>query len=183
MRTLYLSAALVGFTGCGEVLYAEVDVQELCQEAANQEFEAMPTAGEFTIDREFEYPFEVDLTAAEGLDGEAQLKHMLMRPSEGLEQLDFIDFAQVELRGPEGSDLPPVNIVNFQKGAPTEDGSIRMEGDKIDVMPYLETGMVRLKASMKGRFPTQPWKANIQTCMSVKARYPYLNALNQMQNP
>ena len=180
MRNLLLPAAFVFLPACGEMLYAEVEVEELCQEAANQEFEAMPTAGEFTIDREFEYPFEVDLTAARGLDGEAQLKHMLMRPGEGLEQLDFIDYAQVELRGPDGSNLPAVNIVNFQKGAPTEDGSIRMEGDKIDVMPYLETGMVRLKASLKGRFPTQPWKANIQTCMAVKARYPYLNAFNQM---
>ena len=179
MRQTVLFAAMVWLSGCGDMLYAEVEVEELCQEAANQEFEASPAGVNITIDRDFEYPFDLGLDAVEGFSGEAQLKHMILRPADGLAQLDFIDAAQVELSGPENSGLPPLKVVDFVKGSPSADGSVTLSGDEQNVMPYLESGMVKLKTLITGTLPTTAWKANVQTCMFVKARYPYMNALSR----
>lgn len=166
----------LAFSGCEQLLFVEVEIPNLCQELVNQSFDAMPQAGDFTVDREFDYPISMDLDLGEGFVGAAQLKRLLLMPGPDTQKLDFIRYAHVELRGAEASGLPPVNLLDFDQNTNTrKDGSIELTGDAVNIMPYVQSGSLKLKASLSGQLPTQAWSTHIQTCISAKAHVPYWN--------
>jgi hypothetical protein len=179
---LWLFAALP-MVGCQQVFFVEVEVPQVCQSLASQQFEGVPpemaVAMGGKVEREFEYDVsnllgEIDFSS---LEGEAQLKSMSMTKLLDSPALTFINSAKVELLTPDGTDLPTLKVIDYVKDANEDGEKLEFTGDKIDLLPYLRAGKVKLRAALEGTMPTEPWAADFDGCFYMRARYYYYETL------
>jgi hypothetical protein len=179
-RAMWLFAALP-LTGCQQVFFAEVEVPQLCQKLPTQQFEGVPAELQFQgkLEREFDYSIEEFLGEADlsSLEGEAQLTTMSLKKLADSPALTFINAARVELLTPEGTELPVLKIIDYQKKPDEVGDELSFNGDKIDVLPYLRAGKVKLKAMLEGSMPSEPWAADVEACFYMRARYYYYDTL------
>ena len=172
--------AVLPLVGCEQVFFAEVDVPQVCQKLPSQQFEGVPPQfQQGKLERDFDYEVGQFLEGAEmgSLEGEAQLLSMTMSRLADSPALTFIDAASVQLLAPEGTELPPLKLIDYQKQATDSGDALNLVGGKIDVLPYLRAGKVKLKTSLEGTLPSEPWSADVEACFHLRARVYYYETL------
>lgn len=185
MRPALLLPVIALLSACGDVMYLEGSVNQLCQKLPAQNFKVPPLPGavqlppQVTLERHFDFDITAQLPTQ--LD-RAQLTIALDRMSLTATQnvnLGFIQAAKVTLEPPPKSKLAPVVVVKDLDSSPS---MLRFSGDDLELVPYLESGVlsytVALTAStadMNAAMPENGLAADIDACANVSLRWDYAN--------
>jgi len=153
---------------CGDVLYLEGSVNQLCQRMPAQPFSA-PTTN--TLERRFDFDITANLPSQ--LE-RAQLTIGLERmtvTANGATDLRFIEAAQVTLEPPPRSKLPPRVVVRASEPNPRQ---LQFEGDDFELAPYLQSGVLSYTVVLSSStMPATTVAADIDACANVALRWDY----------
>jgi len=173
MRLAPLLPALL-LTGCGDVLYLEGSVNQLCQKLPAQSFQIPgvhgPTVPATTMARRFD--FDITAKLPRQLDN-AQLTIGLERmtvTANGPTDLRFIEAAKVTLEPPAKSTLPPRVVFRAAESSPT---MVRFDGDDIELVPYLQSGVLSYTVELSAAAMPATMVADIDACANVALRWDY----------
>lgn len=176
-----LFALLVALTsGCGDSLYLEGGVSQLCQRLSGQHFVVprLPVAlvvgtalpSPVTVQRTFDFDITAQLPPAlQNTEIAIALDTMTLTPGQGLD-LSFIDGAQVTLEPPPASTLPKQVVVR-QVGTTN---ALSFDGQDLEVYPYLKDGVLSYTVALTASaMPPAEVSANISACANVSMRWDY----------
>jgi hypothetical protein len=173
MRLVSLISALL-LTACGDVLYLEGSVNQLCQKLPAQSFTAIgihgPTVPATTLEQRFD--FDIATQLPKQFD-HAQLTIGLERmtvTAKGPTDLRFIEAAKVTLEPPPSSLLPPRVVFRAVESSPT---TVRFDGDDIELVPYLQSGVLSYTVALSAAALPTTMVADIDACANVALRWDY----------
>lgn len=171
MRLAPLLPALLACTACGDLLYLEGSVNQLCQTLPAQSFFPSQSRG-VTLERRFDFDVTARLPPQlERAQLTIGLERMTVSSPSGKPDLRFVEAAQVTLEPPAKSALPPVVVV---RALEPSTNTVRFVGDDVELVPYLQSGVltytVRLTTSA---MPTNDVVADIDACANVAVRWDY----------
>ena len=173
-------------TSCNQLFFAEVSLPQLCVTLDSQQFDGQD--GDYHADVTFG-PQSIDvssyLSALPKDDAEIQLRVLTgtLTVKGGVDDLSFIDAAQLTIDPPTGSTLTELKLIDYTKdpNAPTP-GSIELTGsDHPDLYPYLSSGNITTTIHFAGTLPAQDWTADLTVCISASAKVQYLEAAQSAQ--
>jgi hypothetical protein len=185
MRLAALPLLAVGLSACGDVLYLEGAVNQLCQKLPAQSFrtpalpqtlpEGVAPPPAITIERRFDF----DITAQ--LPGElsaAQLTIGLDRmtlTARGPVDLRMVQAAKVTLEPPVASTLPSKVVL---EAAQASASAIRFDGADLELAPYLESGVLSYTVALTASTAEMPasmneLSADVDACANVAVRWNY----------
>lgn len=164
MRThaavLSLAAVACSATGCG----ATVELPRICLTQQRISVPGSPAGGSVTSPR-----FSVDLTNQIPLlrtntsETDLRVDEVTITPVEGNPDLSGIQSATVQAHPTTG---PAVDVVRYQRapGAPAPT-AIVLDGDTLNVAPYLDSGQARFSFTLSGQPPRTSWTADVKSCL------------------
>lgn len=189
MRTslmLLPALGLLGFSGCGELYYVEIDEPRLCVTLLDQEIPGvLPEGEELPVDGllpPVKRVFDYDLSPALPRDTmitEANLDvHLLefnVRVARGVDDFDFLDRAVVESWDEAQPDEPQILLAQWAKDGERAGPSIQFEVEKkANLKAALQKKTVRMVATMEGALPLHEWALDAEACFRLKGRVNYL---------
>lgn len=173
MRLASLLPALL-LTACGDVLYLEGSVNQLCQKLPAQSFQVTGVHGPTVPATSMERRFDFDITAQLPAQLErAQLTIGLERmtvTANGPTDLRFIEAAKVTLEPPPKSNLPPRVVFRAIESSPS---MVRFDGDDIELVPYLQAGVLSYTVALSAAAMPATMVADIDACANVALRWDY----------
>ena len=170
LRMAWVGAVLL-LAACGEdqLLFAEVEVEELCDTRQDVAFELTgpPVPLAFTENLEFQLPEEIPADATEA---ELQVVRVRVRTSEDSGDLSFVEEAAIYLRP--HADAEAIEALRYVR----EDGADAHEvttgaGARIDLLPFVEARTAQARLELSGTIPQAPFVAEVETCLFLRARY------------
>jgi hypothetical protein len=180
-------------TGCGDMLYVEMEVPEVCNNVGDAGFAGLDPAllaaaqdagieldaGVQTVAYDFAYPLAQALPggdALSGAEGEVSLLNVTFIAESGITDFSFIEHASIVVSPPPGAALQTRTLLEYtQTPATAGQSSIVLEGQRFDLMEYVKRGALHLSMSLTGRLPLGGWSTTIRACGYVRGRYNYLN--------
>lgn len=185
MRLVALPLLAVGLSACGDVLYLEGAVNQLCQKLPAQTFKAppqlralpagVPLPPAITIERRFD--FDVTAQLPDELSS-AQLTIGLDRmtlTARGPLDLRMVQGAKVTLEPPVTSALPSKVVL---EAADTSAAAIRFDGEDLELAPYLASGVLSYTVALTASTGEMPeamgeLSADVDACANVSVRWDY----------
>ena len=178
---LWLPLSALGLlgTGCADLLYVEGDVPEACITESDAGFDGFPIPGTYTVNRDFNYEIgALDVLTDDSVDAQAKLLSLTLTANSGLADMGFFEHLKGTAAAPEGSDLPPLVLIDYTKPASGNAGeTISFESDQTNVIPYLGDGTLRLSVEITGSIPQNDWSVDARGCLAVKGKVKYLKAM------
>ena len=175
MNTLACLATIaISLSGCGRLIYADIDVPQICKPLDRVEFPAAPPELRATLSNRFEFDIASELgrIGAAGLRANAELQQMTLSPMNEGDNFDFIESATLDLQSPSESQGMKATIVHYQRGQARDIRRLLLAADASpDLVPYLNQGKVVLTGSFTGQMPPTPWSAAATVCAHVAASY------------
>ncbi len=179
MRRSVLALLLALGSGCGDSLYLEGGVSQLCQRLSGQRFVVPRLPAELvgvalpapvTVQRTFDFDITAQLPPSlQNTEIAIALDTMTLTPGQGLD-LSFIDGAQVTLEPPPASTLPKQVVVR-QLGTPS---ALSFDGQDLELYPYLRDGVLSYTVALTASaMPPADVSANISACANVSMRWDY----------
>lgn len=174
-RPLLLLAALaVALSGCGDLLFLEIEQPEICQVLPGEAFSGSEYSRELQIDLQGQLP-GLDLSSPQGLESLFRLTRVDFIARSGITDFDFISEADIRILPPEGSNLLPAHVIDYHRNGAETGSTLSMTGNQdVDLYDYLTGGAVVVDASLVGSLPPDEWSMDIRVCMYVKLRADYL---------
>jgi hypothetical protein len=174
---LTLMAALLMLSGCGDVLFLEGAVNQLCQKLPAQRFR-VPQRAETTVPTSvtLERRFDFDVTAqlpAEMKRAEliVALEQLTLSSAQGLTDLRLIDTARVTLEPPPATRLAPKVVLEAE--APTRQ-LVRFNGEELELSPYLQAGVLSYTVALTASsMPGGELSADVDACANVSVKWHY----------
>jgi hypothetical protein len=174
MRTLAfvstLLSTLVLTAGCeGPVLFAEVEIEELCDVRQDVAFSLSgpPVPLAYTEDLDFQLPEEIPADATEA---EVQVVRVRVRTPPGGGDLSFVEEAVIWLRpSPEAADIEALRYQRAANGDPHD--VTTGAGARFDLLPFIRQRKVLARVELAGTIPSQAFSAEVETCLYLRARY------------
>jgi hypothetical protein len=187
MRPIALPLLAVALSACGDVLFLEGAVNQLCQKLPAQTFRA-PATGRtappgitvppaVTIERRFDFDITAklpkELSAAQltiGLD-------RLSLTARGPVDLRMVEAAKVTLEPPVATALPSRVVLD---AANTSATAIRFDGADLELAPYLEAGVLSYTVALTASTAQMPeamseLSADVDACANVSVKWNYAN--------
>lgn len=173
MRLAFLLPALL-LTACGDVLYLEGSVNQLCQKLSAQSFQTPGVHGPNVPATSMERRFDFDITAKLPKEfARAQLTIGLERmtvTANAPTDLRFIETAKVTLEPPPKSTLPPRVVF---RATEANSALVRFDGDDIELVPYLQSGVLSYTVVLSAPAMPTTMVADIDACANVALRWDY----------
>lgn len=180
MRHATLVLLLALGTGCGDSLYLEGGVSQLCQRLSGQRFVVpqLPAAiaqltltKPITVERTFAFDITAQLPPAlSNSEIAIALDTMTLTPGQGTPDLSFIDGAQVTLEPPPASTLPKQVVVRQA----TSPSTLSFDGQDLELYPYLKDGVLSYTVALTASaMPPSDVSADIAACANVSVRWDY----------
>jgi hypothetical protein len=170
LRLSALVAALA-VAGCQPALFAaEVDVPDVCFHGIAVTF---PPNGEIAVSSD---PLSFSELAGElpdDLDVQIEVLELGLRPTVGVDDLDFVDRVGVQMRAvdPEAS-IAAMPLVTLGADDHQADGTMRRETDSpIDVTAFLSSTDAVLALDLSGELPPTTWEGEMDLCVHTRASY------------
>jgi hypothetical protein len=176
-RALVISLALCA-SACGDSLYLEGSVNQLCQKLSSQRFAvpALPVLPvidrPLTVERRFDFDITAQLPAAlQDADVTIGLDRMTLTAGGMMPDLRFVNAAQVTLEPPPDSLLPKRVVV---KSAAADPRTLLFEGRDLELMPYLSRGVLSYTIALTASaMPPSDLTADLDACANVAIRWDY----------
>jgi hypothetical protein len=185
-----LVAALI-VTGCGDLMFVEMELPEVCNQMGDAGFEGVDPAliaaaeaqgipldlGVQTVSQNFDFPLADNLPGANSaeFDGELSLIRVVFTAESGITDFSFVDSATIGVAPPAGSHLQSRTLLEYVK---TPESAVlptmTLDGARFDLIEYMRAGALQLSVSMTGRLPLQAWNVSVQGCGYLRGKYKYL---------
>ncbi len=173
---LMLMVVLVMLSGCGDVLFLEGSVNQLCQKLPAQRFRVPPRAraavpGSITLERRFDFDVTAQLPAElSRAELVIALDRLTLTSAQGTTDLRFIDKARVILEAPPATTLTPTVL---EAEAATQE-AVRFNGEALELSPYLKSGVLSYTVALTASsMPTGEMSADVDACANVSMRWNY----------
>ena len=175
LRNALLPAALLfALPGCDNLLFAEVEQPEVCKTLPDRLFDGSTYSQTLAVNIGEDLP-GFDVSSPDGLDSVFRLTRVDFRAKTGITDFDFVDSARITVLPPEGTDLPPVEVIHFQRdGADTTDTLSMRGANDVDLYAYLTQGQVFVNSELVGRLPASEWSMDMKICLYAKVTADYL---------
>lgn len=175
MRPFLLFVALsVSLSGCGDLLFLEIEQPEICQILPGETFSGSEYSRELQIDVQGQLP-GIDLSTPQGLSSVFRLTRVDFIARSGITDFDFISEADIRILPPEGSGLLPAHVIDYHRKGAQTGPTLTMTGNQdVDLYAYLTGGEIIVDTSLAGTLPTEEWSMDIEVCMYVNIRANYL---------
>ncbi len=175
MRATFLCACIATglcAVGCGEdqqLLFAEVEVEELCDTRGDVAFELTgpPVPLAFTDELEFELPEEIP---SDAFEAELQVVRVRVKTSPASGDLSFVEQASIFLRP--NPETEAVEALRYQRQDTADAYEVRTQaGPRIDLLPFVKARTAQARLELSGTIPSSPFVAEVETCLYLRARY------------
>jgi hypothetical protein len=181
-NALFPAVLLLALPGCDNLLFAEVEQPEVCKTLPDQLFDGSTYSQTLSVDIGEDLP-GFDVSSPEGLDSVFRLTRVDFIAKTGITDFDFVDSAKITVLPPEGTDLPEVQVIDFQREGATT-GTVSMTGtNDVDLYAYLTQGRVFVNAALVGRLPDDEWSMDMKICLYAKVTADYLKLGTQATAP
>ena len=150
--------------GCG----ATVEVPRICITEPGITVVGSPAGGSVTSPTfSVSITNQIPLLRTNTSDTDLRIQDVTITPVDSSPDLSGIRTAKVQVQPP-----PPgaaVDVVQYQRNAaapaPT---AIVLDGDTVNIAPYLENGTASLSFTLSGQPPRTTWNADVKTCLRGK---------------
>ncbi len=168
----------VGLTGCGEVLFVEMEVPEVCKTFLDQPVEAAPVAIEGTAQLSNEYALGEGLPDLNfnNADFEARVLSVAVTARNGEENFAFAKSAQVKIDPPADSSLAPVEMNYVIHPDDASKPTLSLTTSTPNMVPYVKGGKLKFTTSITGSMPTHPWTMDVKVCVYLKTHVRYTDS-------
>lgn len=178
MRLLFLALIALMATACGDSLYLEGAVNQLCQTLPSQRFVVpkLPVVPvlikPLTVERRFDFDITAQLPAAmKGATLTIGLERMTLTADASTSDLKFVNAAQVTLEPPPDSQLPKRVVVKSADASPR---TLLFEGNDLELAPYLSSGVLSYTVALTATaMPPSDVTADLAACANVAVRWDY----------
>lgn len=177
LATLLAAAALL--PGCGDLLFAEVEIPEVCSRLPAQ---TVPSGPDIVGTVSPRLRLSVDVTDAlpedaDLLEADVRLKRAIFRATSG--DLSFLEALDMDVAST-AQDAPPASeLVAWTRGAePTTATELDLAGNSgVNLYPFTSAGRLGLELGMTVRPPAQETTLEPVLCFGLTGRLNYGDAL------
>lgn len=175
-KYILLPALLVASTGCGDILFFEVEQPAICKVVENQAFGGSRYSA--TIDLDVSQEIQgLGVGDLQGVDLFVSLKRAKLVARSGISNFDFIDRAKVSVMPIVSSGPPPLQVLAYERQGSTGTEVELAAGEPVNISPYISAETLRAEAELSGRLPSENWSIDIEVCLYSRARVRYLEIL------
>ncbi|WP_426752807.1 hypothetical protein [Myxococcus sp. Y35] len=176
---LALAAGVSLLSGCGEVLYGEIDIPEVCARMKPYAFQtpALPMEGTFTptlsleVELEDALPLDLDLVNAD-----VRFRRATFRALRG--NLGLLD--ALELEAVHASARSEPTVMATWSGPASATTELHLPGnDTVNLFPYIQDGSLRFNLSFTAHMPDEDAEIEPVLCLGMKGRINYGDALTE----
>lgn len=174
MRALLL-LSLVSLTGCGPLLFAEVEARTVCVGLDAIAFPGAGAASEGVNALQYDLGSELPVLEEPDVEFELRILRLRIAGAPGTD-LSGIDRVRVLALPPPGSSLPAYEVLSYTRDPDAPAASVLVAGGhtNLDLGPYLESGRLDLRAEYAGSgLPAEDWTADVEGCFYVRALVDY----------
>ena len=180
-RPAFAVAALSLLSGCGEVLFAEVDIPEVCSRLPAQ---TIPGGPDIVGSVSPTVRLEIDVTDAlpedaELIDADVRLKRAMFRVPGGTGDLSFLDALRLDIASTEGGIVTDSRLVDWTRTSES-DALTELElvgNDSVNLYPFTQAGQLGVALGVTITPPPEATELEPVLCMGVKGRVNYGEAL------
>lgn len=172
MRVLSVFILLPFAAACGGPFFTEVEVPRACQKLEARQFAGtsldvpVSTTQELSIDLRGQLP--------EGaVEAQAQIMSFTVTPRSATTDLSFVETARLELLPPTGTAGDPQLVVDYAYEDQVEGAAIVATGEAFDLTPFIGEEQITGRLELLGKLPRESFEADVETCLSFRARYSY----------
>lgn len=166
---------LLAVTGCGPVLFAEVETPKACVGLAGVAVPGAGAASGIATDLEYDLGAELPVLEEPDVEYEVRVLSLTIAAAPGTD-LSGVSRVRVLALGAPGSTLPPYEVLSYVRApdaAPT-DAIVASGRANVDLGKYLEAGRLDLRAIYEGGgLPASDWIADVEGCFYVRAKVDY----------
>ncbi|GMU01971.1 hypothetical protein KH5H1_60910 [Corallococcus caeni] len=173
LRLVLLAGASL-LSGCGELLFGDVDIPEICTRMKPYAFQAsnLPVEGTFSptlsleVDVKSLLPEDMDMVSAD-----VRFRRATFRAVGG--DLGFLDAVKLGMDNATVSGGPVVltEWSRTEAGASTE---LNLPGnDAVNLFPYTQDGMLKVAVGFTARMPDKDTEVEPVLCLGLKGRIRY----------
>jgi hypothetical protein len=164
---------VVASTGCGDLLFLEVEQPALCKVVENQAFGGSQYAA--TIDLNVSQEIQgLGIGNIQGVDLFINLQRAKLVARSGISNFDFIDKAKITVMPIVSSGPPPLEVLSYERKGPSGTEVELAAGQPTNISPYITAETLRAEAEISGRLPSENWSIDIEVCLYSRARVNYL---------
>lgn len=172
-KYILLPALLVAGTGCGDILFLEVEQPAMCKVVENQQFGGSRYSA--TLDLNVSQEIQgLGISNIQGVDLFINLQRAKLVARSGIPNFDFIDRAKVTVMPIIASGPPPLEVLSYERTGPSGSEVELASGEPVNISPYITAETLRAEAEISGRLPSQNWSIDIEVCLYSRARVNYL---------
>lgn len=172
MLSLAIASTSAG-GGCGEILFAEVETQQVCQTLEPTELPANPTGLSMSQSVTAQVDLREKLPLQDALDGDVQLTELTLQTADAGPALDFIDTASLDV-APQGSaTASPTRVVDYRHTGTVGHTLTLTPATALNLLPLAQQGPVQLTIGLSGKSPAQAWSVQPRVCFTAKVKVDY----------
>ena len=152
---------------------AEVEAQEVCIIDMGVAFPSRSEAPDGDFASVFETRVgeeDLGVRLSEDLEVDVQILSVAVAPLTNVDDLSFIDRMSVSV-GADGSVIPPTLVVDMTADHLSGGALYGEPAEKVDVTAHIRAGELVMDFEIAGSLPETDWEANVDLCMSTRAKY------------
>jgi hypothetical protein len=170
-------AAAVVLSGCGPLLFAEVESEETCLTLPDIAFPGAHGAAGTAADLGYDLAAELPLLDEEEVDAELRLLTVRIAPAQGTTvDLSGVEQVRIVARLPPGSGRPDRELLRYDRdpAAPPPHAIEATGPADVNLADWLTDGELALRAEYAGTsLPAEDWTAQVRACFHARVKYDY----------
>lgn len=165
--TTSLLAVLVSVfaTGC-PLVTVEAELTQVCSTRHDLAVDPAPAdLGPITVEVDVELALE-ELEALRSLDADVRIAHVRLRPTSGIDDLAFVDAAQILVASADpDAPLPTLELASCAGDCPADGVDLLFPAElDVDAVDYVDAGPLVVDATLDGELPTVAWTVDVEVC-------------------
>ncbi len=184
-RPLLAAVPALLLAGCGPILYAQLEVQQVKVNLPDETFPGTPAGTPLVKDLSYDLAADLPVITEKGVTYDLRLTEMALTLGSTSNLADFRGIQSVTITAvpPAGSGLSEVAVVDYQRGpAPaTPLTSVVATGQSnVDLAPYVQAGHLGMRVTAVeatdvpgAGLPTVDWTASVTGTFYLKVKLDY----------
>lgn len=158
--------------GCGELLFAEVETEEVCQTLEPTGLPGNPAGLALTQRVTAQVDLREKLPLEDAVDGDVQLTGLTLQTEEGAPTLDFVEAASLEV-APAATPEAGMRVVDYARSGAVGHTLPLMASAPLNLLELSRQGPVLLSIGLTGTSPAQAWSVTPRVCFSARVKVDY----------